>query len=48
MESEQIRRVLVVDSDRRLCGVIAQADIALNGRDQKTAELLKQVSEPKH
>lgn len=48
MESEQIRRVLVLDADRRVCGVISQADIALNGRDQKTAELVRQVSEPKH
>ncbi|MGY3265076.1 MULTISPECIES: CBS domain-containing protein [unclassified Lysobacter] len=48
MESRQIRRLLVVDGDGRLCGVIAQADIALSGRDRKTAELLRGVSEPKH
>lgn len=48
MESEQIRRVLVIDQDGRLCGVIAQADVALSGRDRKTAELVKHVSEPKH
>lgn len=48
MESEQIRRVLVVDPEGRLCGVVAQADIALSGRDRKTAELLREVSEPKH
>lgn len=48
METRQIRRLLVVDGDGRLCGVIAQADIALSGRDRKTAELLRGVSEPKH
>ncbi|GAB1596274.1 CBS domain-containing protein [Lysobacter claricitrinus] len=48
MESRQIRRLLVVDGDGRLCGVVAQADIALSGRDRKTAELLRGVSEPKH
>lgn len=48
MESGQIRRLLVVDQDGRLCGVVAQADIALSGRDRKTAELLRGVSEPKH
>ena len=48
MESRQIRRLLVVDADGRLCGVVAQADIALSGRDRKTAELLRGVSEPKH
>ena len=48
MEAEQIRRVLVVDQEGRLCGVVAQADVALSGRDRKTAELLRGVSEPKH
>ena len=48
MEARQIRRLLVVDGDGRLCGVVAQADIALSGRDRKTAELLRGVSEPKH
>lgn len=48
MESEQIRRLLVVDPEGRLCGVVAQADVALSGRDRKTAELLRGVSEPKH
>lgn len=48
MESEQIRRVLVVDQDGRLCGVVAQADVALSGRDHKTAEVVRGVSEPKH
>ena len=48
MEADQIRRLLVVDADGRLCGVVAQADVALSGRDRKTAELLRGVSEPKH
>lgn len=48
MESEQIRRLLVVDAEGRLCGVVAQADVALSGRDNRTAELVRGVSEPKH
>jgi CBS domain-containing protein len=48
METEQIRRLLVVDEEGRLCGVVAQADVALSGRDRKTAELVRGVSEPKH
>ncbi|HEY4560803.1 MAG TPA: CBS domain-containing protein [Lysobacter sp.] len=48
MEAGQIRRLLVVDTEGRLCGVVAQADVALSGRDRKTAELLRGVSEPKH
>ena len=48
MESSQIRRLLVVDAQGRVCGIIAQADLALSGRDRKTAEVVKQVSEPLH
>ncbi|GAB6197234.1 CBS domain-containing protein [Lysobacter xanthus] len=48
MENDQIRRLLVVDREGRLCGVVAQADIALSGGDRNTAELVRGVSEPKH
>lgn len=46
MEREQVRRMLVVDTDGRLCGIVAQADIALSGRDRRTAELVEKVSQP--
>lgn len=46
MEREQVRRMLVVDQDGRLCGIVAQADIALSGRDRRTAELVEKVSQP--
>lgn len=46
MEREQIRRVVVVDKQGRIAGIVAQADIALAGPDVKTAEVVKQVSEP--
>ncbi|WP_207780898.1 CBS domain-containing protein [Cognatiluteimonas telluris] len=46
MEREQIRRVVVVDDQGKVAGIVAQADIALAGRDGKTAEVVKQVSEP--
>lgn len=46
MESEQVRRMLVVDNDGRLCGIVAQADVALSGRDRRTAELVEKVSQP--
>ena len=46
MEREQIRRVVVVDAKGCVAGIVAQADIALAGRDGKTAEVVKQVSEP--
>jgi len=46
MEQAQIRRVVVVDGKGCVAGIVAQADIALAGRDGKTAEVVKQVSEP--
>jgi CBS domain-containing protein len=46
MEREQVRRMLVVDRDGRLCGIVAQADIALSGRDRRTADLVEKVSQP--
>lgn len=48
MEREQVRRVPVVAADGSLCGIVSLADVALAGRDQKTAEVVKQVSEPTH
>lgn len=48
MEQEQIRRVVVVDERGNVCGIVAQADIARAGRDNETAELVREVSEPKH
>lgn len=48
MEREQIRRVVVVDSAGKVSGIVAQADIARSGRDEETAELVREVSEPTH
>jgi CBS domain-containing protein len=46
MEENQIRRVVVVDEQGSVAGIVAQADIARAGRDRKTAEVVKQVSQP--
>ncbi len=46
MGDNQIRRVVVVDDQGCLSGIVAQADIALSGRDAKTAEVVREVSEP--
>lgn len=46
MEAEKIRRVIVVDGDGKLAGVAAIADLALAGKAEATAEVVKQVSEP--
>lgn len=46
MEAHQIRRVPVVDEAGRLCGIIAQADIAQASTKRETGELVKEVSAP--
>ena len=46
MEDKKIRRVPVVDTDGRCCGIVALADIALRGKSGVTAEVVKEVSEP--
>ena len=44
MEEHQIRRVPVVTADGCICGIISQADVALEGSESETAELVKEVS----
>lgn len=46
MEAEKIRRVPVVDGDGRLVGIVSIADLALAGKDEATAQVVRQVSEP--
>jgi len=45
MEKSRIRRLVVVDHEGVLCGVIAQADIARRIAD-KAGEVVKEVSQP--
>lgn len=47
MEANQIRRVPVVDASGNCCGIIAQADIARKARPQETAEVVREVSQPR-
>lgn len=44
MEKDVIRRMLVVDEHNALKGIVAQADIAIHAREDKTAELVKDIS----
>jgi CBS domain-containing protein len=44
MEENQIRRVPVVDASGCCCGIIAQADVALNAREGQVGELVREVS----
>lgn len=44
MEDSQIRRIAVVDNNGAICGIVAQADVAMNASDHKTAEVVQEVS----
>lgn len=46
MEDNQVRRVPVVDQNNRILGILAQADLALQGSDELTGEVVERVSRP--
>jgi CBS-domain-containing membrane protein len=46
MEALQIRRMIVVDEDGKIAGIVSQADVALYAPDDETAELVHDVSTP--
>ena len=46
MEDNKVRRLPVVDERGRCIGVVAQADIALSAGKGKTAEVVKEISQP--
>lgn len=46
MERRQVRRLPVVDSRGKLVGIISQADIAETLSEQKSGELLFEISHP--
>jgi CBS domain-containing protein len=44
MARHQVRRLPVVEEDGRLVGVVAQADVAKEGADAKTGEVVEEIS----
>jgi CBS domain-containing protein len=44
MEANQIRRLVVVDGEGRVRGIIAQADVAQTATEAKTAEVVREIS----
>ena len=46
MEEKQVRRVVVVEEGGRIRGIVAQADIARQAPPRKTAEVIRDISQP--
>ena len=47
MEEKQVRRLAVLDRDKRLVGIVSLGDLALESEDEDfTGEVLERVSEP--
>jgi CBS domain-containing protein len=46
MAEYQVRRIPVVDSDGRVVGIIAQADLARLGEDEQVGDLVEEISQP--
>jgi CBS domain-containing protein len=47
MAARQIRRLLVLNRDKRLVGIVSLGDLAVDAGDRrKTAQVLQEVSEP--
>jgi CBS domain-containing protein len=44
MAQNQVRRLPVVEEDGRLVGVVAQADVAREGNDAKTGQVVEEIS----
>jgi CBS-domain-containing membrane protein len=46
MEDQQIRRLVVLDRDKNLVGIVAMADLAVDANQTLAGEALQRVSEP--
>ena len=46
MASEQVRRVPIVDDRGELVGIVAQADIVLEGDDKRAEQTIEKISQP--
>jgi CBS domain-containing protein len=45
MAQHQVRRLPVVEEDGRLVGIVAQADVARQGDDTQTGQVVQEISE---
>ncbi|HET6726330.1 MAG TPA: CBS domain-containing protein [Gammaproteobacteria bacterium] len=46
MEQYQLRRIPIVDAQGRICGIVAQADLANKTSHRETARVVRDVSQP--
>jgi CBS domain-containing protein len=46
MSEKQVRRLIVVDQDGTIRGMVAQADLALHAPVENTGSVVKEISEP--
>ena len=44
MAREQVRRLPVVDSDNKLVGILAQADVAAEAKEKAVGEMVEEIS----
>jgi CBS domain-containing protein len=44
MQEHQIRRIPIVDSENRVIGIVAQADLALKDKPEKVSKTLAEIS----
>ena len=46
MKTRQIRRIVVLDGEKRLCGIVSLGDLAIQGgSDQQSGKVLEKISE---
>jgi CBS domain-containing protein len=46
MEGNRVRRIVVVNDSGAVCGILAQADVALKADEPTVAQVLRRLSEP--
>ena len=46
MQDSQVRRIIVLDRNKKIAGVISLGDLALAGQKEEAAETLRETSEP--
>jgi CBS-domain-containing membrane protein len=44
MTENKIRRLPVIDDDKRLCGIVSQADLATHIDEEKVGDLVEAIS----